>query len=214
MISVKIPLKDVQGKKIGEFELSDELFGVTPNQHAIHMVVRMQRAAARSGTASTKKRGEVRGGGAKPWRQKGTGRARAGSSRSPIWRGGGSVFGPSPRDYSFRVPRKVRRLAFRSALSAAAAGERVTVLEDFVLEVPSTRAGIEILDKLSVPGKVMIVVGEDDLNVEKSFRNLTHVETFLPNEVNTYDILRFDSLLFLKGALEKMQGDGGDEGSA
>lgn len=213
-MGVTVPLKNVEGKKVGEVELSAELFGITPNQHAVHQVIRMQRATARAGTASTKRRGEVRGGGSKPWRQKGTGRARAGSSRSPIWRGGGSVFGPKPRDYSFRVPRKVRKLAFCSALSAAAGNERVTVLEDFALDVPSTRAGVGILGKLELPGKIMIVVGEDDLNVEKSFRNLSNVETYLPDEINTYDILRFDSLLFLKGALDTLQGEGRDEGSA
>ncbi|MHB8894807.1 MAG: 50S ribosomal protein L4 [Candidatus Geothermincolia bacterium] len=213
-MAVKVPLKNVEGKKVGEVELREELFGVTPNQYAVHQVVRMQRAAARAGTASTKRRSEVRGGGAKPWRQKGTGRARAGSSRGPIWRGGGSVFGPKPRDYSFRVPRKVRKLAFCSALSAAASSERITVVEDFALEMPSTKAGVGILDKLDIPGKIMIVLGEDDQNVEKSFRNLPRVETYLPEEINTYDILRFDSLLFMKGALEKLQGDGDDEGSA
>jgi len=213
-MSVTVPLKSVEGKKVGEIELSEKLFGIEPNEHALHLVVRMQRAAARSGTASTKRRGEVRGGGAKPWRQKGTGRARAGSSRSPIWKGGGVVFGPKPRDYDFRVPRKVRKLAFCSALSAAAKDERVMVLEDFALDVPSTRTGLDILEKLDVPGKVMIVVGEDDVNVEKSFRNLPRVETFLSSEMNTYDILRFDRLLFLKGALDTLQGEGTDERSS
>ncbi len=213
-MAVSVPLRNVDGDKVGEVELSDRLFGVKPNEHAVHQVVRMQRAAARSGTASTRRRGEVRGGGSKPWRQKGTGRARAGSSRSPIWRGGGTVFGPKPRDYSFRVPRKVRRLAFCSVLSTAASGERITVLEDFALDQPSTKVGKGILDKLDIPGKIMIVVGEDDLNVEKSFRNLVNVETYLPEEMNTYDILRFDSLLFLEGALRTFQGEGRDEGSA
>ena len=214
MMSVKIPLKSVQGKKVGDIELAEGLFGIEPNEHALHQVVRMQRAAGRSGTASTKRLGEVRGGGAKPWRQKGTGRARAGSSRSPIWKGGGVVFGPKPRDYDFRVPKKVRKLAFCSALSAAAKAERVAVVEDFGLDIPSTRTGLDILDKLEVPGKVMIIVGEDDVNVEKSFRNLARVETFLTSEMNTYDILRFDSLLFLKGALDTLQREGADEGSA
>jgi large subunit ribosomal protein L4 len=124
------------------------------------------------------------------------------------------VFGPKPRDYSFRVPKKVRGLAFRSALSAAARDERITVVEDFALDVPSTRTGAGILGKLELDGRVMIVVAEDDLNVEKSFRNLANVETFQPNELNTYDLLRFDKLLFLKGALDKLQGNGGDEGSS
>ena len=208
---MKVALKNVEGKKVGEVDLSDELFGIEPNAHAIHQVVRLQRAAGRAGTAATKTRSEVRGGGVKPWRQKGTGRARVGSIRAPHWRGGGAVFGPKPRSYGFRVPKKLRRLAFRSALSAAARSERVTVIEDFALDTPSTRTGAEILGRLELDGRVMIVVADDDLNVEKSFRNLSNVETFLPNELNTYDLLRFDNLLFLKGALERLQGDGGDE---
>ena len=208
---MKVALRNIEGKKVGEVDLSDELFGIEPNTHAIHQVVRLQRAAGRAGTAATKTRSEVRGGGVKPWRQKGTGRARVGSIRAPHWRGGGTVFGPKPRSYGFRVPKKLRRLAFRSALSAAARSERVTVIEDFALDTPSTRTGAEILGRLELDGRVMIVVADDDLNVEKSFRNLSNVETFLPNELNTYDLLRFDNLLFLKGALERLQGDGGDE---
>ena len=211
---MKVPLKNVEGKKVGEVTILDELFGIEPNPHAVHQVVRAQRAAARAGTASTKTRGEVRGGGIKPWRQKGTGRARAGSIRSPIWKGGGTIFGPTPRDYSFRVPKKVRRLAFRSALSAAAREDRITVVEDFSLETPSTKTVNEIIERLSLDGSVMVVVDLDDLNVEKSFRNLSAVETFLPGEVDTYDILRFDNLLFLKGALDSLQGNGEDEGSS
>ena len=214
MTDVKTALKDNKGKKVGDVELSGDLFGVVPNTNALHLVVRMQRAEGRAGTASTKTRGEVRGGGCKPWRQKGTGRARAGSIRSPLWKGGGTTFGPSPRDYSFRVPRKVRRLAFQSALSAAASEERIIVLEDFTLEPPSTRACVEILDDLKLKGHIMVVVSEDDLNVEKSFRNIPNVETYLPSELNTYDILRFDRLLFLKGALDVLQGEGGNEVSA
>ena len=211
---MKVALKNVEGKKVGEVTISDELFGIEPNPHAVHQVVRAQRAAARAGTASTKTRGEVRGGGTKPWRQKGTGRARAGSIRSPIWKGGGTIFGPTPRDYSFRVPKKMRRLAFRSALSAAAREDRITVVEDFSLETPSTKTVNEIIDRLGLDGSVMVIVDLDDLNVEKSFRNISAVETFLPGEVDTYEILRFDNLLFLKGALDSLQGNGEDEGSS
>ena len=214
MIAVKVAILNVEGKKVGDVELSDELFGVEPNPHAVHQVVRMQRAAARAGSASTKTRSDVRGGGRKPWRQKGTGRARAGSIRAPHWKGGGTVFGPKPRDYSFRVPKKVRKLAFRSALSEAARDDRVKVLEDFVLDFPSTKTGAGILGKLALEGPVMLVVAPDDVNVEKSFRNIPSVEIFVPEELNTYDLLRFDNLLFLKGALERLQGDGGDEGSS
>ena len=203
---MEVPLKDTAGKKVGDVELSDELFGIEPNPYAVHQVVRMHMAAGRSGTASTKTRSQVRGGGCKPWRQKGTGRARAGSTRSPIWRGGGTVFGPHPRDYSFKVPKKVRKLAFRSALSSVAREERVVIVDDFALDEPSTRTGSEIIDNLGLGGRVMFVVGSDDDVVEKSFRNLARVETFIPAEVNTYDILRFDRLLFMKGALGELQG--------
>ncbi|MBU1670370.1 MAG: 50S ribosomal protein L4 [Actinobacteria bacterium] len=213
-MSVKAEIKNTEGKKVGEVELAEALFGIEPNPYAVHQVVRMLRAAARSGTASSRTRSQVRGGGKKPWRQKGTGRARAGSSRSPLWKGGGVVFGPKPRDYDFKVPRKVRRLAFRSALSAAAREERITVLEDFTLDVPSTRTCAEILDRLEVAAPVMLVVAPDDEIVEKSFRNIATVETFVPAELNTYDILRFSSLLFLKGALDEFQGEVGDEGPA
>lgn len=209
---MKADIKNTGGKKVGTVDLSDDLFGVAPNPHSVHQVVRMQRAAARAGTASTKTRREVRGGGSKPWRQKGTGRARAGSIRSPLWKGGGAVFGPKPRDYSFRVPKKVRKLAFCSSLSAAAKEGRILVVEDFTLDVPSTRTCAEMLGKMGVEGVTMVVVSDDDVNVEKSFRNIAGVETFFPRELNTYDILRFDNLLFLKGALDSLQGGGGNEG--
>jgi len=213
--SMKAPLKDTDGKDIGWVELKEELFGVEPNPHAVHQVVRMQRAYARAGTASTKTRSEVRGGGSKPWRQKGTGRARVGSIRSPIWRGGGTVHGPKPRDYSFRVPKKVRRNAFRSVLSDAYKSERIVVVDDFDLERPSTKVACEILSKIGLSGgKVMVVVCDDDINVEKSFRNIKGVETFIPSELNTYDILRFDKLLFLRGALAVLQGEDRHEGSS
>ncbi len=210
---MKVPLKSLSGEEVGEVELSDELFGIKPNIHAMHMVVRLQRAQARAGTASTRTRKEVRGGGRKPWRQKGTGRARAGSIRSPIWKGGGTVFGPKPRDYSFKVPKKLRRLAFRSALSAAASEDRIVVIEDFSMETPSTRAGKEILENLGLDHSVMVVLPPEEENVEKSFRNLAKVETFYPRELNTYDILRFDSILFMKRALDVLQGSGGNERS-
>jgi large subunit ribosomal protein L4 len=210
---MKVPLKDTAGKKVGDVELLDELFGIEPNANAVHQVVRMHRAMGRSGTAATKTRGDVRGGGTKPWRQKGTGRARAGSIRSPIWKGGGTVFGPHPRDYGFRVPKKLRRLAFRSALSSAARAERIVVVDDFELDAPSTKTGSEVISNLGLDGTVMFVVGSDDVIVEKSFRNLALVETFIPMELNTYDILRFDRVLFMKGALGELQG-GRDEGPA
>lgn len=209
---MKVPLKDAKGERIGEVELRDDLFGIEVNPHAVHMAVRQQLASMREGTASTKTRNEARGGGSKPWRQKGTGRARAGSIRSPIWRGGGTVFGPKPRDYSFRVPRKVRRLAFMSALSNKASEDRIVVLRDFILERPSTKAGKEVIDALKLAGTSMVVLSVDDENVEKSIRNLPEVEVFLPEELNTYDIMRLDNLVFFEGALKRFQG-GEDEES-
>jgi large subunit ribosomal protein L4 len=211
---VKVEIKDSDGKQVGDVQLSDELFGVTPNRNALHQVVRLQMAMGRSGTASTRTRSEVRGGGAKPWRQKGTGRARAGSIRSPLWKGGGAVFGPKPRDYSFKVPRKVRRLAFTSALSASASEGRLSVMEDFALDTPSTKVAARVLGRLGLEGTVILVVNPEDVNVEKSFRNIPGLEVFYPFELNTYDILRFDNILFFKRALEKLQGGGASEESA
>lgn len=207
-------LKDTKGKEVGKVELADGMFGIEPNMHAMHQVVREQRASARAGTASTKTRSDVRGGGKKPWRQKGTGNARVGSIRSPLWKGGGVIFGPHPRDYSFRVPRKVRRLAFNSALSAAAREGRLTVLEDFEMDKPSTKQCAGILEKLKLEGTVMVVVSEENENIEKSFRNLRKVEAYRVKELNTYDLLRFDSVVFIKSALEKLMGNGGNEGSS
>lgn len=214
MSEVKVEIKDSDGKQVGDVQLSDELFGVTPNRNALHQVVRLQMAMGRSGTASTRTRSEVRGGGAKPWRQKGTGRARAGSIRSPLWKGGGAVFGPKPRDYSFKVPRKVRRLAFTSALSASASEGRLSVMEDFALDTPSTKVAARVLGRLGLEGTVILVVNPEDVNVEKSFRNIPGLEVFYPFELNTYDILRFDNILFFKRALEKLQGGGASEESA
>jgi len=201
----KVPVLNTEGAKVGEAELSDYYFGCEVNQPAMHQVVRMQLALSRAGTASTRSRGELRGGGAKPWRQKGTGRARAGSNRSPIWRGGGTVFGPTPRDYGFKVNRKVRRLALRSALSARAGEDAVTVLEDFELEVPSTKTAAELLKTLGIEESMLLVLAEYDENLEKSFRNIPGAGALTLSNLNTYDILASDRIVFTKSALDGLQ---------
>src|SRR5450759_3683360 len=180
-----VEVKDMAGKKVGTAELAPSIFGVTPNTHAVHLVVRSQMAARRSGTHDTKTRGEVSGGGAKPFRQKGTGRARAGSTRSPQWTGGGVVFGPHQRSYSFRVPNKVVKLAMRSVLSAKAADGALHVLDSFDLNEPSTKKAAAILATCGIAGRVTVVVGDDDVNAIKSLRNLEKVRVITARESNT-----------------------------
>ena len=204
MASVEV--KDTKGKKVGTADLADVIFGVTPNTHAVHLVVRSQMAARRSGTHDTKTRGEVRGGGAKPWKQKGTGRARAGSSRSPIWTGGGTVFGPHPRSYAFKVPNKVVKLAMRSVLSAKMGEGVLHVIEDFGLTGPSTKSAAAIIKALGITGRVTVVVGNDDDMAIRSLRNLDKVRVITASESNTYDLVDNTALLFTKPALEWLEG--------
>lgn len=202
---INVAVKDREGKEVGSVELADYFFSAPVNVPVMHLVVRRQLAAARSGTAATKERNQVSGGGAKPWRQKGTGRARAGSSRSPIWRGGGTVFGPHPRDHKFKVNRKMRRLALRSALSVRAEEERVMVLEDFSLEAPRTREMVTILEALALEAGTLIVLPEEDENIMKSVRNLPVALAITVEELNTYDILTSEWVVFTRKALDKLQ---------
>lgn len=199
--AMKVPVLDAKGKKQGEIELAASVFGITPNVPVMHQVVRAQRAGARRGTHDTKTRSEVRGGGAKPWRQKGTGRARAGSTRSPLWTGGGVIFGPHPRDYSFPVPRKMRRLALLSALSAKAAEGKIVVLADPKLDAPSTKRAASILKAAGVDGKATVVVARDDITTAKSVRNLPSARAIEVGAVNTYDVLDNEYLVFTESAL-------------
>ncbi len=213
----RVPILNTEGDKVGEAELGDYYFGCEVNHSAMHQVVRMQLALSRAGTASTRTRGELRGGGAKPWRQKGTGRARAGSNRSPIWRGGGTIFGPTPRDYGFKVNRKVRRLALRSALSARAMEDAVTVLENLEFEAPSTKTAAEILGKLGIEESMLLVTADYDENVEKSFRNIPGAGLLTLATLNTYDVLSSDRIVFTKEALDGLQElvkEAADEASA
>jgi large subunit ribosomal protein L4 len=196
---------NLQNEKVDEVALSEEVFGVPVKGHLLYQAVRWQRAKQRRGTASTKGRSEVSGGGRKPWRQKGTGRARAGSIRSPLWRHGGTVFGPKPRDWSFILPRGVRQEALRAALSAKAAAEEILVVEDLTLERPSTRAFQGIVKALGLRGKILVVTAQVEEVVDKSARNLPGVKVLPARGVNVYDLLNADTVLFTREALIKVE---------
>ena len=196
-----VDIKDLTGSKTGTINLDPQTFGLDPNVAVMHQVVTAQLAARRSGTQSTKTRAEVRGGGAKPWRQKGTGRARHGSIRSPQWRGGGVALGPKPRDYSQKTPKKMVRLALKSALSDRAAAERVVVVDEWNFELPKTKTAVAALEALDVEGRVLIVVNQNDSNTWKSFANLNRVHVISPGELNAYDVLVNDWVVFTKSTL-------------
>lgn len=193
---VSVAVKTLTGSDCGSVDLDDGTFGIEPNVPVMHQVVNAQLAARRAGTHSTKTRSEVRGGGAKPWKQKGTGRARAGSTRSPIWIGGGIAHGPRPRDYSERTNKKMIKLALRSALSDRAAEDKVLVVEDWGFEAPSTKKAKEALAALGVEGRALVVVGREDDTAVKSFRNLPQVHVLPADQLNTYDVLVSDFVVF------------------
>jgi large subunit ribosomal protein L4 len=196
-----VDVVDQSGTSIGSTELEDQLFGIEPHQAVLHQVVTAQLAARRSGTQSTKTRAEVRGGGAKPWKQKGTGRARQGSIRSPQWRGGGVALGPKPRSYRQRTPKKMIRLALRSALSDRAAEDKVIVVDAWSFDEPSTSSARKALEALGVENRVLVVLGEGDESAWKSFRNLPQVHAQLARELNAYDILVADWVVFTRETL-------------
>ena len=200
----KVDVKKPDGAKSGTIELDENIFGIEPNVAVMHQVVNAQLATKRSGTHSTKTRAEVRGGGAKPWKQKGTGRARAGSSRIPHWRGGGIALGPKPRDYSQRTPKKMKRLALRSALSDRASSNSVYVVDAWEFETPSTKAAKTALEAIGAEGKVLIITDTQDANIEKSFRNLSNVNVISSDQLNVFDILISDSIVFTKDNLPTM----------
>jgi large subunit ribosomal protein L4 len=201
-----IEIKDRSGKKVGSADVSDAVFGIEPHTHAMHQVVRSQLAGRRSGSHNTKTRSEVRGGGRKPWRQKGTGRARAGTIRAPQWKGGGVVFGPSPRSYGFKVPNKVVKLAMRSALSAKTADGELHCVDDMGMEKPSTKQAAEVLDNLGIDGRVTVVVANDDESAVLSFRNLPQARVITASEANTYDLVDNTAVLFTQPALVWVEG--------
>lgn len=199
-----IDVVDQKNKKVGSLELRDEIFGVRPHVGAMHQVVRSQRAGARAGTASTKTRSEVNYSHDKPYRQKGTGRARAGFRGSPLWRGGGTVFGPKPRSYDLNVPKKVRRLALKSALSSKVLEGKFKVVETLELAGPKTRDLLAILKALELTGKTLIVTGEIQDAVCLSGRNVPGLEVLDVMGLNVYDVLHMDHVLLTRDAVEKI----------
>ncbi|NBJ70548.1 MULTISPECIES: 50S ribosomal protein L4 [Clostridia] len=199
----KVALLKQDGAQAGELELNDSVFGIEPNTHVLHEAVVMQRASMRQGTHAVKNRSEVRGGGRKPWRQKGTGRARQGSIRSPQWVGGGTVFGPTPRSYSYKLPKKVRRLALKSALSSKTKENNLVVLESLTFDEPKTKEAIKMLTALNVDTKALIVVAEKEENVVRSMNNLPTVTVLTVEEMNVLDLLGHDKLILTKEAAEK-----------
>ena len=201
-----VDVVDQGGKKVGDVQLAAAVFDVKVNVPVMHQVVTAGLATQRSGTHSTKTRAEVRGGGKKPWRQKGTGRSRHGSIRSPIWVGGGIAHGPRPQDHTVRVNKKMKRLALRSALTDAAREERIKAVDSLSFEDgPSTKAAVEILENLDLDGLVLLVLAEPDTVVEKSFRNLSHVRVAYAGNLGTHEVLYADWVVFTKPALEAVQ---------
>lgn len=196
-----VTMRTINGTEAGAVELDDATFGIEPNAAVMHQVVTAQLAARRSGTQSTKTRAEVRGGGAKPWRQKGTGRARHGSIRSPQWRGGGVALGPKPRSYAQKTPKKMIQLALRSALSDRAAEGNVVVVDAWGFAAPRTKDAVAALVALGVEGRVLVVADRDDTNTWKSFANLSEVHVLSPGELNAYDVLVSDVVVFSRDTL-------------
>jgi large subunit ribosomal protein L4 len=196
---------DREGKENGQIELPEAVFNAPANAAVLHQAVKRQQANDRQGTHETKTRGDVSGGGRKPWKQKGTGRARQGSTRAPQWRHGGVVFGPHPRSYAEKMPRKQRRLALRVALSAKSQDGAVRVVEEIVLEAPKTRAVRDLFDQMGAGARTLFVIPEHDLMLEKSTRNLAGVKTILATNLNPTDVLAADTLVFTRSALTQVE---------
>jgi large subunit ribosomal protein L4 len=201
---MEVGLYNSKGKKLKNLDLESSVFDIKANIGVVHQVVKAQMAGERAGTADTKTRAEVRGGGKKPWKQKGTGRARAGSSRSPLWKGGGTVFGPTPRDYSQKVPKKVNKLALRSILSAKAQGDNLIVIDSFDLEKPATKEAAKLLSEVAAGEKVTVVVDRDDVNAILSLRNLKRARVITTAQVNSYDLVDCSTLVMTKAAIDKV----------
>jgi large subunit ribosomal protein L4 len=199
-----LDLFNKEGQKVGDIQLEENIFGVEINADAIHQVVVAQLANKRQGTQSAKTRAEVRGGGIKPWRQKGTGRARQGSIRSPQWIHGGIVFAPKPRDYHVSVPKKMRRVAFKSALSAKVASNEMIVIDSLEFDSPKTKAMLEVLNAFNAK-KTLIVVAESNENIYKSARNIPGVQVLPVNNLNVYDILKYEKFIVTKDAVSKIE---------
>ncbi|MBS4179672.1 50S ribosomal protein L4 [Lederbergia citrea] len=201
----KVALYNQAGSKVGEVDLNESVFGIEPNNHVLFEAIVMQQASLRQGTSKVKNRSEVRGGGRKPWRQKGTGRARQGSIRSPQWRGGGTVFGPVPRSYSYKLPKKVRRLAIKSALSTKVLEESVLVLETLSFDAPKTKDFANVLASLPVGKKALVVTETLDENVALSARNIPGVTVIDAGNINVLDVVGHNTLIITKAAVEKVE---------
>ena len=201
---VTLAVYNAEKKKVGDIDLADDIFGIKPKIGVLHEVVRWQMAKRRAGTASTKTRAEVRGGGKKPWRQKGTGRARVGSIRNPLWRHGGVAHGPKPRDYAYNLPKKVRRLALKMALSDKVASDRIYVLDGFGLDEIKTKKMAALLNTFDCK-KAVIVTKDRDENVELSSRNIPGVKVLLEEGINVYDLLKYEYLLIEQEAIQSLE---------
>ena len=199
-----VSVYNIEGKEVGSIELNDAVFGVEVNEHLVHMAVVNQLANNRQGTQSAKTRSEVSGGGRKPWRQKGTGHARQGSTRSPQWTGGGVVFAPKPRDYSFKMNKKEKRIALLSALSSKVVDNKIVVLDAFNLDEVKTKNFAEVMSNLKVDKALVVIEGENK-NVVLSGRNIPTVKVSATNEINTYDVLKYETLVVTKAAVEKLE---------
>ena len=199
-----VSVYNIEGKEVGSIELNDAVFGVEVNEHLVHMAVVNQLANNRQGTQSAKTRSEVSGGGRKPWRQKGTGHARQGSTRAPQWTGGGIVFAPKPRDYSFKMNKKEKRIALLSALSSKVAESKIVVLDEFKLDEIKTKKIVEVMNNLKVENALVVLEGENK-NVVLSGRNIPSVKVTATNEINTYDVLKYTTLVVTKAAVEKLE---------
>ncbi|EUJ47336.1 50S ribosomal protein L4 [Paenilisteria rocourtiae] len=200
-----VALLKQDGTKAGEITLNDTIFGIEPNEKVVVDVILSQRASLRQGTHKVKGRSEVRGGGRKPWRQKGTGRARQGSIRSPQWRGGGIVFGPTPRSYAYKLPKKVRRLAIKSILSSKVKEESLVVLEGLTFSAPKTKEFTAFLKNISVDTKALVVVADESENVELSARNLQGIKVIPAQSISVLDVAKHDKLIITKAALEQVE---------
>jgi len=201
----KLALLNQAGDQVKEIQLNDAVFGIEPNRQALYDVVKAQRAAMRQGTQKAKTRAEVRGGGRKPWRQKGTGRARQGSIRSPQWRGGGVVFAPTPRDYDLKVNRKVRQLAMKSAYSAKVIEDEFRVIDAFELSEVKTKAFVEVLSNVKATGRTLVILSENNDNIELSGRNIAGVEINTWDHVSVYDILKAHNVIITESAIQKIE---------
>ena len=200
-----VEVRNLKNRKVGEVELLDAVFAAPVNPNLLYEAVKHYQACQRKGNASTKTRGEVRGGGKKPWRQKGTGRARAGSIRSPIWKGGGVTFGPRPRDYSYRLPKKIIKGALKSALSQKYKEGKVMVVDELKLEHPKTRELIQVIKKLELENSVLIIDSHENVNLKLSAGNIPQVKVTEHRRLNVYDIMKYDTLLFSKEAVEELK---------